>query len=252
MPKNIQDIDVVVLAGGLGTRLRSIITSVPKVLANVDGRPFIYYLLDSLCNIGICRVILSTGYQADQLEKSLGVQYKSIHISYSKESTPLGTGGALRFATKYIEKDLVLVMNGDSFVDVNYGDFLSWHVDRGVEVSIVVKTVVGENRYETVILDPESNIVEIVGRNAKARDKQSFINAGVYLIQKRSLQKLPKRQVSSLEKDFLPLFVGADLSGYYTNGAFIDIGTPESLKRAPRFFKLLQRNGYRPQICGIY
>ncbi|MDP6583843.1 MAG: NTP transferase domain-containing protein, partial [Anaerolineales bacterium] len=93
MPKNIQDIDVVVLAGGLGTRLRSIITSVPKVLANVDGRPFIYYLLDSLCNIGICRVILSTGYQADQLEKSLGAQYKSIHISYSKESTPLGTGG---------------------------------------------------------------------------------------------------------------------------------------------------------------
>src|SRR6185295_12494614 len=109
------DLAAVVLAGGMGTRLRSVVADRPKVLASVGGRPFLTYLLDQITGAGIRRVVLSTGHLAEQFDSAIGSSYGGIEIAYAHEEAPLGTGGAIRFASGLANADQLLVMNGDSY-----------------------------------------------------------------------------------------------------------------------------------------
>ena len=131
------DIPITILAGGLGTRLRSVLPTRPKVLALVQGRPFLIYLLDQLAAVGAKEIVFCVGYMADTVEETLGDQYQAIRLTYSREKEPLGTGGALRQALSFFSSDPVLVMNGDSFMDADLAGYLHWFLQKGLEASLL-------------------------------------------------------------------------------------------------------------------
>lgn len=235
MPK-LTDTTAVILAGGLGTRLRGVLPGVPKVLAAVSGRPFLTYLLDQLGLYGIREAVLCTGYLGDQIRDKIGERYRShLHLKYSREEQPLGTGGAVRQALGLCISDPILVMNGDSYVDVDLIGFLKWFCKGDVEAALVLSKMPDTSRYGRVEAGAGGLITGFVEKMASAGP--GWINSGVYLLRKSVLLSLSEGQFSSLERDLFPrLACVARLYGYPTAGKFIDIGTPESYLLAEEFF----------------
>ena len=231
-------VDAVILAGGQGKRLRSVVNDRSKVLAAVDGRPFISYLFDQLCVSGVRQVTLATGYLGAHVESTLGVAYKNLKIQYSMEDEPLGTGGAVRKAADVAHGEWALVLNGDSFVDIDFRDFLDRHQAKKQQISIAVVTVKNASRYGSLAIGSEGKITAF---NEKKMDRSELpgpINAGVYLIHWSLLRALPDHTQCSLERQFFPSQIAKGIYGYRTKGKFIDIGTPGALASAPDFFRL--------------
>ncbi|MBU4185174.1 MAG: nucleotidyltransferase family protein [Proteobacteria bacterium] len=230
----LSDITAVILAGGLGTRLRSVLSDRPKVLAEVLGCPFLTYLLDQLSSTGIRKVILCTGYMGDRVQEVYGEMYKSLHLSYSQEDEPLGTGGAFRLALPLIKSNVALVMNGDSYIHADLSSYVDWffHIDRNA--SILLAKVPDTSRYGMVKVKKDKS-VSAFKEKEKAKGA-GWINAGVYLMKTSLLKSIPSGKAFSLEREFFPSLVGNGLFGYQCKGRFIDIGTPESYIKAEKFF----------------
>ena len=232
-----RDITAVVLCGGLGTRLREVLPNKPKVLAEINGVPFIYYLLRKIEKTGCRIVILCTGHLAEQVESLLGNKYRELTIVYSKESNPMGTGGALLNAEQYITTNYALVMNGDSFVECDFRDYYNWHIKVGAKISMIVKKTSDPSRYGSLSLSVEDRITKFQEKVCNYEREGKFINAGVYLMDHRIFQKIPKKLPVSLEKEVFPNLLSDGVFGYRIDGHFIDIGTPESLVEARAYFR---------------
>jgi len=231
-----RDITAVVLCGGLGTRLREVLPNKPKVLAEINGVPFIYYLLRKIEKTGCRNVILCTGHLAEQVESLLGYEYGELTIVYSKETSPMGTGGALLNAEQYITTNYVLVMNGDSFVECDFRDYYYWHIQVGAKLSMIVKKTSDTSRYGSLSLSAERQITKFQEKVCNYKREGKFINVGVYLMDHRILQKIPKKLPVSLEKEVFPKLLLDGVFGYRIDGHFIDIGTPQSLVEARAYF----------------
>jgi NDP-sugar pyrophosphorylase family protein len=235
MDMPIKDLTALILAGGLGTRLKGVVSDRPKVLASVAGRPFLTYLLDQLERSGIQQVVLCTGHLGDQIEAEFGSEYAGMHLSYSLEANPLGTAGALCLAVDRFGGDRFMVMNGDSFVDADLNAFHAQHVESGFEGSLLLVEVADAGRYGTVNLDQSG---QIIGFQEKVGEPvPGVINAGVYLLSRRLLESIEPGKKVSLEAEMLPDWLQSGLGGYLVDGFFIDIGTPESYQLAERLFK---------------
>ena len=234
---NIQAVSAVIFAGGIGSRLRDVVSDRSKVLAEVNGQPFVYYLFDQLCRAGIRRVTLCTGYLGEHLEQMIGNRYETIDIDYSREKAPRGTGGALRHAAAMIKEESILVMNGDSFTDIDIQDFFYWHVKKRGRLSIVIATVKESDRFDVVEMSADGRIIGFSERRSAISDSPILINAGIYLMHRSVIDSLPVKKRFSLEREFFPRFVEKEILGYRTNAAFIDIGTPDSFLSAPEFFQ---------------
>ena len=232
--QTIADITAVILAGGLGTRLRPVFSDRPKVLAEILGRPFLTYLLDQLSCAGAREVILCTGYMADRVQEVCGDTYKSLHLLYSQEDEPLDTGGALRLALPFLKSDPVLVMNGDSYIHADLNSYVEWFFQIDRRASLLLTRVSDTGRYGRVKVKKDESILafEEKGMTRGA----GWINAGVYLVKKLLLTSIPPGKAFSLEREFFPSLVGKWLFGYQCKGRFIDIGTPESYATAEKFF----------------
>lgn len=231
---NMKKIDAVILAGGLGTRLRSVVNNRPKVLAEVNGRPFITFLLDRLRSAGVEKVILCIGYLGWQVKSLLGDFYREMELIYSVEDTPLGTGGALRLALPAIRSEDVLVMNGDSFYTAELPAFYHQHKILFANASILLTKVTNMRRYGSIKTDRDGRI--ICFKEKSAEKGPGLINTGIYLI-KREMIATIRREVSlSLEKDIFPAWINRGLFGVPSEGEFIDIGTPASYRQAESFF----------------
>lgn len=228
------DISTAILAGGLGTRLRSVLPGRPKVLALIHGRPFLTYLLDQLAAAGARKVVFCIGYMADMVEKELGDHYGTIRLTYSREGEPLGTGGALRQALPLFSSDPVLVMNGDSFMDADLAAYLSWFMTKELEASLVLAQVPDTGRFGQVTVDEKDRILGFEEKGA--HQGSGWINAGIYLLQKTILRLIPEGKYFSLERELFPQLLPERLYGFRSEGKFIDIGTPESYSQAERFF----------------
>lgn len=222
-----------ILAGGLGTRLRSIVGDMPKVLAPVNGKPFLSYLLDQLIAAGFHSVILCTGYSAHMIAEIFGTQYKELNIRYSHEPAPLGTGGALRYALPIVEKEIILVMNGDSFMDIGISGFLEWHLRRNHKASMVLTKMEDADCFGKVDLDEQNRITCFQEKTQNVG--WGWVNAGIYLLRKTIVASIPPGKKYSLETDYFPSLAGEGLCGYKSDGRFIDIGTPECYSRAGQF-----------------
>ncbi|MHC1745259.1 MAG: nucleotidyltransferase family protein [Syntrophobacteraceae bacterium] len=227
----------VVLAGGLGTRLRSVMPDRPKVLAEVRGRPFLAYLLDQLERAGIRHVVLSVGYLAEQVQRRLGASYGRMKLEYSCESSPLGTAGGLKRSVPLLRSSPVLVLNGDSYCSADLPSFYERHRGSHAEATILLTRMEDVSRYGCVELRNECRIVRFHEKHPEVRS--GLINAGVYLLSRALLDMIPPEQEVSLEREMFPIWITQNIQGVVVNGPFLDIGTPESFMAAEAFFASL-------------
>jgi len=222
----LSSLDAAILAGGLGTRLRPVVSDCPKVLAPVRGRPFLSYLLDQLAAARIKSVVLCTGYLGDQIEATFGEFYRDMKLLYSCETFPHGTGGALKLALPLLESQSVLVMNGDSYFDINLSRFRDWHRARPARGTLALVEAPDTRRYGRVRVDERGAILSFEEKAAEG--EPGCINGGIYLLSRSLLETIPGSRPVSLEREMFPAWTGQDLYGYQGRGRFLDIGTPES------------------------
>jgi len=229
---SLEGIDVVVLAGGLGTRLRTVLGDRPKVLAPVGGRPFLDHLLARLAAEGAGRVILSLGHLAKSVLRHLETGHQPLPVLASVEPKPLGTAGAIRFVAARLQGDPVLVMNGDTWLDCDFGAFLTAHRAAGRTASLLCVAVDDVERYGSVEVAADGSLARFVEKDP-ARSGRGLINGGIYLFSAAALDDLARMPGPSLERDFLGLLPPGSIHAHVAAGAaFIDIGTPESLAAA--------------------
>jgi NDP-sugar pyrophosphorylase family protein len=224
-----------ILAGGRGTRLRPVLKQSPKVLAPVANRPFITFLLDRLAAAGIHKVIMLTGYMAAQVRRALGDGYAGMRLTYSVETSPLGTAGALRRALPHLDGDAILLLNGDSFCAVNLARLASEHFRRSTALTMTVVHVPDASRFGQVKIAPTGAVVHFGEKEPKGGP--GWINAGIHVLAKSLVAEIPPRQFCSLERDFLPSWVDAGrVWAFKERSQFLDIGTPSSYAGAAAFF----------------
>ena len=222
--------EAIILAGGLGTRLRDAVPDLPKVMAPVLAKPFIGYLIDYYTQQGIEKFIFSLGYKHDVIQQYLNTQYANCNIRYSIEQEPLGTGGALRLACSMATEKTVLILNGDTFFKVRLGMLSSFHDMCGAHCTISLKPMKNFDRYGVVELDKDYSVQSF---NEKQFYVKGLINGGVYALHaiKFLEEKLPEK--FSFEKDYLEaLYPKRRIYGVVQVGYFIDIGIPEDYERA--------------------
>jgi NDP-sugar pyrophosphorylase family protein len=231
---SLADLTIVILAGGLGTRLRPSVNHVPKVLAPINGTPFLNYVLDALIEQGGRNVLLCLGYGAAQIQAYYTDRYRTLILSYAWESEPLGTAGALRYCISQVQSKEVLVLNGDTFCDIDFNRFIAWHRQAHSKASIVLVYKEDVSRFGSVKTDSNERIIQFYEKNN--RSGGGYVSAGVYLLHRQIVEKLPEGRSISMEYEVLPDLIGSGLSGYKTASNFIDIGTPNSYRRAQHYF----------------
>lgn len=228
----------IVLAGGLGTRLRGTVPDLPKPMAPVAGRPFLEHLLDAWIAQGVGELVLSIGYRAEAVSTHFGVRYGGAKIRYAVEDHPMGTGGAIRLASREIPPNTpFLVMNGDTFIDVPLMDLAEFHRARGSEVTLALAPNPGAARFDGVGMDDDSRITSLRGCAPKVGE--GWINGGLYLFQDARPLDALESGPCSFENEVLPGWIAAGraLFGYPVRGRFIDIGVPEDYRAAQALFQ---------------
>ena len=233
---DLANVPAMILAGGLGTRLRAVFDSGPKSMAPVAGRPFLEYLLLQISSAGFRQVLLCVGYGRTQVEQWAGDGKRwGLHIHYSAESTPLGTAGAIKLAAKLIDKEAFLVLNGDSFLAVDLRELVQEHLRCEAWATIALAKVSDSTRYGTVVLNPEGKIAAFLEKNAAGVNHSScsvLVNGGVYVFNKGMLSNVPEMRTVSLEEEVFPQLISKGVKGFVSDGYFIDIGLPDDFKRA--------------------
>ncbi|MDD2293174.1 MAG: HAD-IIIA family hydrolase [Bacteroidales bacterium] len=226
--------ECIILAGGLGTRLRDVVPDLPKCMAPVAGKPFLYYLISTLDGAGFDHIILSLGYMHEEIEHWLSGLITDVKISIVVENSPLGTGGAVKLALNEAREEDVFVFNGDTFFTVDYAKMMELHRNSGAQATIALKKMYNFSRYGSVGLDKKNNQITYFAE--KQYCDSGLINAGIYIINKTELSQFMDR--FSLEKDYFENIVYSGyLSGFVSDGYFIDIGVPEDYAIAQQDFR---------------
>ena len=218
--------EAIVLAGGFGTRLRAVVSDVPKPLAPVAGRPFLHWLLDGLARQGIARVILATGYMGDLMRDILGDAHAGMALVHAREETPLGTGGALFAALAHATQERVFVLNGDTWLGIPLAPLAAAAPEA--DLALAVRPVPDRARYGSVLV--EGN--RILGLEEKGPSGPGLVNAGVYVARCDLPSRRPMPAAFSLEAEVLARPGDLDLRAHRTDATFLDIGTPEDFARA--------------------
>ena len=227
--------EAIILAGGLGTRLKSVVKDVPKSMANINGKPFLEYLLNYLKFYNIEHVILAVGYKSNIIREYFGNKFKNIFITYSEEKELLGTGGAIKQALEFTNSKNILILNGDTFFDIDLEKFYRFHKIKNSDLTLALKEMKDFERYGVIEINDDYRITAFLEK--KYRNK-GLINGGIYLLNKGFFKSLNLSKKFSFEKDFMEKyykdfqFYGIPFSSY-----FIDIGIPEDYEKAKRDFK---------------
>lgn len=223
------EMEAIVLAGGLGTRLRSVVSDLPKPMAPINGKPFLAILLETLSHAGFTAATLAVGYRSEAIRAYFGNSYRSLRLSYSVETEPLGTGGALRQALAQTTASQVFVVNGDTYLELDYQAMLAAHLEADVALSVAVRAVPDASRYGALEIKQH----RIQGFFEKGRSGSGLINGGVYLLSRALFERYPLATVFSFETDLLmPHVREIKPLAFETAGLFIDIGVPEDYLHA--------------------
>lgn len=233
------------LCGGLGRRLRPVVSDRPKPLAEVSGRPFLEHLLERLAAQGFGRFLLAAGYRGEMIRDHFDARLFPYTVETAMEPEPLGTAGALRFVEPRLTDDPVLVANGDTWCGADLSPFARFHAARAADASIVLVRQEGgggggrggAGRYGLVEIAPDGAISAFYEKEEKGEGGGSgWINAGLYLLSRRRIREIPEGRAVSLERDCFPSWIGRGLFGFTAEAPFLDIGLPEDYRRAGEFF----------------
>ncbi|MDP2653501.1 MAG: nucleotidyltransferase family protein [Candidatus Omnitrophota bacterium] len=237
---DLKSIDVLILCGGLGKRLRSVTGESPKAMAAIKEEPFLNILLKYLRDQGFRRVILCTGFKADVIEEYYRTQDLGLEIVFSREEAPLGTGGAVKNARRFVKSDPFLIVNGDCFCPLDYKVFVKFHRDEKALGSVVVAETENRGDFGSVLLDRSKRVAGFLEKTREdlsglaAKFKTGYVNAGVYCFDKVIFDRMPRKNVFSLEYDLFPGLIGWNFLGYIMEDRFLDIGTPERYQEAQK------------------
>ena len=224
--------EAIILAGGLGTRLRSTVPDLPKCMAPVNGKPFIAYVIEHLQKQGIDTFILSLGYKSEAIIDFINRQYSSANFQFVIEEEPLGTGGAIQLACYKARTENVIATNGDTLFKVNLGKLYAIHQEQKAECTLSLKPMNDFNRYGVVELNENDSVASF---KEKQFYKKGLINGGLYALNVNSFLEKELSNKFSFEKDYLEkYFAGRRMFGSVQDEYFIDIGIPEDYSRAQK------------------
>jgi NDP-sugar pyrophosphorylase family protein len=229
-----------VLAGGAGTRLRPVISDLPKPLAMVCGRPFIEYLICQVAAAGITRATLLTGYMSELLRETIGDMSHGVELEYSAESEPRGTGGALKLAEPLLAGDAWLLLNGDSLLDVSLNELVERHV-AGSFATLALTRVEDARRYGGVTTADDGGVTAFREKSDATEAYGAWVNAGVYVLERAVLKLIDSDRPVSFESEVLPALIGRGLRAERLDGYFIDIGIPDDYRRAQQECSVFER-----------
>jgi D-glycero-alpha-D-manno-heptose 1-phosphate guanylyltransferase len=234
------NLDVLILCGGLGTRLKKAGHSGPKPMVEIHDRPFLDILIEHISSFGFRRFILCTGFKSEIIEQYFHKKNDGNTYVISKENEPLGTAGGIKNAEAHILSPSFIVLNGDSICQTNLKQFVEFHKSHNASASITITTIDDVREYGSVVV---SDKLEITGFNEKSDQVtgRGLVNAGIYIFEKKMLNKFAPEQNISLEHEVLPSIVGQGLFGFITEEKLFDIGTPERLELLRNHFKLWGR-----------
>lgn len=220
----------ILLAGGLGTRLQSVVSDRPKPMALISERPFMEYVIHELSRHGITDIVVAVGYKGSMVEEYFGDGSAfGVTVSYAYEETLLGTAGAIRNAARYMKEDRVFVLNADTFYQIDYTRLLRLWEEKALDMALVLRQVDDVSRYGQAVLKDSL----LTGFNEKVADSRpGTINGGIYLLSQELIADIPEGKVS-LELEMIPKWMreGRRLGGIVNDGYFIDIGIPEDYYR---------------------
>ena len=224
--------EAILLCGGLGTRLRSVVSDRPKPMADIAGKPFLHYLVKMLSESGVKHLIFALGYMGEQIEAYFqsGEEY-GLSISYSYEDSPLGTGGAIRNALSKVSGENVLVLNADTYFHTDYESLLREQIKNKAAMTIASRKIEDISRYGAILKDESGRILRWNEKMSSDRAEAPCpgeINGGIYVMQKSLIEKIPEGK-QSLENDCIPAWLedGLYLQAVPSDGYFMDIGIPE-------------------------
>lgn len=228
--------EVIILAGGKGRRLKSIVKKVPKPMADINGKPFLLYIFDYLLRYDISSVILSVGYKKEVIKRYFKKSYKGISLVYSNENKPLGTGGGIKEALKYCKNDYALVINGDTFCNIDLEKFMKKFDLKEEKISIALTEMKNVDRYGSVEIQDN----KIISFKEKKYYEKTYINTGIYLIKKDIFNNFDLANSFSFE-NFLETNIKNLNNSYFLEKDiyFIDIGIPCDYEKAKSDFKEL-------------
>ncbi len=234
--------EAIILAGGLGTRLRDVVEDIPKVMAPVGGKPFLEYLLAYLESIDFKRIVLSVGYRHESILSHFKTGFGKLSIDYTIEKEPLGTGGGIRLALEACLSPEVFIFNGDTLFLADPGRLEAFHHEQDARLSLCLKKTDDSSRYGSVVLEHD----RIRGFAERGNPGGGLINGGIYLLSRPWLLSMDLPEKFSFEKDLLvPLAARGDLRGMVSEAYFIDIGVPEDYRRAGKELPDLERAGFK-------
>lgn len=222
--------EAIILAGGLGTRLRSVVSDVPKPMAPINGRPFLEILLDHIGKYNFEHIVLSTGYMHEKIEQHFGENYKGIKISYAIEESPLGTGGGILNAFSKCNEDDVVVLNGDTLFEIDYDTLAVFYRTHPTRLAVVLRQVSDTSRYGAVTTDCCDCISRFSEKDAS--HGAGSINGGIYMMNRSLFKGFNIGEKFSFEKDIMQKrFTEEKFYAYVSGDFFIDIGIPEDYER---------------------
>ena len=222
--------EAIILAGGLGTRLRSAVPDLPKCMAPINGVPFISYLIDNLINEGVTKFIFSLGYKSEAFISLIEEKLPMKNFTVVIEDEPLGTGGAIKLACKKAKEENVIALNGDSLFKVNLKELMHFHLEKKSRCTLALKPMQDFERYGSVEIDA---VQKIISFKEKQFITKGCINGGVYAIEVASFLQKSLEDKFSMEQDYLEKYSGeGNFYGFVQEGYFIDIGIPEDFVRA--------------------
>jgi len=222
--------EAIILAGGMGTRLKSVVQEIPKPMAPIGDRPFLEILLNNLHDQGIEHVVLSVGYKHEIISKYFGESFRNIKLDYAIEKEPLGTGGAVSLALNHLFNDAFIMMNGDTLFDVDLKDFSIFHKQHSANLSIALKPITNQDRYGLVEIDSAYKIIDFT---EKQFTSNGYINGGIYATSRKFINSLNLPDKYSWEREVLEKETKSSLMyGYCSDSYFIDHGIPNDYSKA--------------------
>ncbi len=228
------NIDVLILCGGQGSRLATVLDDCPKPMAKMDHRPFLDILIDYFAKFGFRRFVLCAGHKSEVIQDYYSRKNSGLEYVISNEQIRLGTAGAVKNAQRFINSDPFVVANGDSFCSADLAEFYNFHLSKKPLMSMVVTESEDAADCGRVVLDDSKRIVSF--EEKKQENLKGYVNAGIYLFQRQVLSFIPEDSNFSLEYDLFPKFTNKNCYAFITGNKLIDIGTPQRYEQAKEFF----------------